>query len=199
MLLTRSARTRAVRNLEVPQRYDQLEPVVDHPRLRPFPRRLSKYLVHSGYSGKQAKRLCQEKRVCINDEPGVAASIVQPLHDRVHVDGQLTVLQAPRVYVMLHKPFNVVSSLSFNSDAPSDALTLLHVTEVACWPAVGHVGRLDRDSVGALILTDDGDFSRLISLPGQCTKVCVSSLNASKGLITSSLIIKDPCQFQSTV
>jgi pseudouridine synthase len=173
----------------------QQEVAYDHPRLRPFPRRLSRFLVHSGWSGRNAKKLCKQGRVLVNNQLAEAATIVSPVHDIVTVDSNtIAELCAPKVYSMLNKPFNVVSSLG-GKDCSSvrahlvaacpcyltrercvlsvvlqDALTLRDVTHVASLPAVGHVGRLDRDSIGALLLTDDGDFSRLVSKPGICTK-----------------------------
>jgi 23S rRNA pseudouridine2605 synthase len=102
-----------------------------------------------------------EGRISVNGarvtHPGVKAD---PARDDIRVDGRLVSIEAERVYVMLHKPKGVVTTLSDPQGRPIVTDLVGGVGE-----RVYPVGRLDYDSEGLLILTNDGDFAQRLSHP----------------------------------
>jgi len=80
--------------------------------------------------------------------------------DRIAVDGQPIPGPSPRVYLMLNKPFGYVSALSDPSDRPLVTDLLKGIPE-RLYP----VGRLDFDSFGLLLMTNDGEWAHRIAHP----------------------------------
>lgn len=122
--------------------------------------RLNKYLAHnSGISRREADNLISSGRVKID---GVAASLGSQVTDgqRVTVDNRPVTVNASYRYVMLHKPVDYVCSRKRQGDT-STIYELLPEPIRALKP----VGRLDKDSSGLLILTDDGDFAHQMTHP----------------------------------
>lgn len=142
--------------------------VREHPRAASlFPRRLSKFLNHSGYNVDTAKQLCTQGRVAVNGTQREAARIVDPRSDSVTVDGSEVFLSSPQVYVAFNKPYGVVSQFGRDKRRTTltDYLGILPKRE-----GVAHVGRLDSDTIGLLLLTDDAELNRFISQPGTMLK-----------------------------
>jgi 23S rRNA pseudouridine2605 synthase len=102
-------------------------------------------------------------RVSVNGKkittPG---SKVDPENDDVRVDGQKISLAAPPklVYIMLNKPLGYVSTVS-DPNASRTVLELVAQVDTRVYP----VGRLDSDSSGLLLLTNDGDFANRMTHP----------------------------------
>ncbi len=124
--------------------------------------RLQKILSRAGISSRRAaERMIADGRVSVNGtrvtQPGVKAD---PVKDDIRVDGRLVSIEAERVYVMLHKPRGVVTTLSDPQGRPIVTDLVSGVGE-----RVYPVGRLDYDSEGLLILTNDGDFAQRLSHP----------------------------------
>lgn len=124
--------------------------------------RLQKILSRAGISSRRAaERMIAEGRISVNGarvtHPGVKAD---PARDDIRVDGRLVSIEAERVYVMLHKPKGVVTTLSDPQGRPIVTDLVGGVGE-----RVYPVGRLDYDSEGLLILTNDGDFAQRLSHP----------------------------------
>ncbi len=90
-------------------------------------------------------------------EPGTKAD---PERDEIRVDGRLVSLEAERIYVMLHKPKGYVTTLSDPQGRPI-VTDLLNGVMERIYP----VGRLDYDSEGLLILTNDGEFAQRLQHP----------------------------------
>jgi len=90
-------------------------------------------------------------------EPGTKAD---PERDEIRVDGRLVSLEAERIYLMLHKPQGYVTTLSDPQGRPIVTDLLNGVME-----RVYPVGRLDYDSEGLLILTNDGEFAQRLQHP----------------------------------
>lgn len=135
-------------------------PNPDHPPA-PSRVRLHKYMAACGVAARRAcERIMQEGRVRVDGvvarEPGTT---VDPARQRVEVDGRLIRPAAFR-YLLYHKPRGVLSALS----DPSGRGTLGDVLP----PELGrvyHVGRLDLDSEGLLLLTNDGAFAERLMHP----------------------------------
>jgi pseudouridine synthase len=125
--------------------------------------RLQKVLAHAGIASRRAcERLIVEGRVSVNGSVVTELGTkVDPARDAIRVDGK-RVGQAPRhkTYLALNKPRGFVTTLSDPEQRPT-VKDLLRGVRARVYP----VGRLDYDSEGLLILTDDGDLSRDLMHP----------------------------------
>jgi 23S rRNA pseudouridine2605 synthase len=120
--------------------------------------RLNAYLARAGVaSRRKADELIKAGRVTINGEPGQLNTFVQR-RDRVELDGEPVELQ-PLTYVLLHKPAGTVTTAS-------DPQRRRTVVELVDHPSrVVPVGRLDADTTGALLLTNDGELAHRLAHP----------------------------------
>jgi 23S rRNA pseudouridine2605 synthase len=120
--------------------------------------RLNAYLARAGVSSRRkADELIKAGRVTVNGERGELHTFVQA-RDVVELDGRRVELQ-PLAYVLLHKPAGVVTT----ARDPQGRTT---VVELVDHPArVVPVGRLDADTTGALLLTNDGELAHRLAHP----------------------------------
>lgn len=123
--------------------------------------RLQKYLARCGVASRRAsEQIMVAGRVRVNgqqaDELGTT---VDPERDRVEVDGRVVLPPEVHSYVALHKPIGVVSTAS----DPRGRRTVVDLVpgEARLFP----VGRLDYDSEGLILLTDDGDLAMHLTHP----------------------------------
>jgi 23S rRNA pseudouridine2605 synthase len=120
--------------------------------------RLNAYLARAGVaSRRKADELIKAGRVLVNGEPGQLNTFVAR-GDRVEVDGREVTTQ-PLTYVLLHKPAGVVTTASDPHGRPTVVDVVAH--DVRVMP----VGRLDADSTGALLLTNDGELAHRLAHP----------------------------------
>ena len=122
------------------------------------PVRLNAYLARAGVaSRRRADELIKAGRVTVNGEPGQLNTFVGS-RDLVEVDGERVRLQA-LAYVLLNKPTGVVTTARDPQGRPT-------VVELVPHPArVVPVGRLDADTTGALLLTNDGPLAHRLAHP----------------------------------
>jgi 23S rRNA pseudouridine2605 synthase len=120
--------------------------------------RLNAYLARAGIASRRgADELIKAGRVTVNGEPGRLNTFVAK-RDRVELDGEPVELQ-PLAYLLLHKPAGVVTT----ARDPQGRRT---VVELVDHPArVVPVGRLDADTTGALLLTNDGELAHRLAHP----------------------------------
>src|ERR671937_2550137 len=122
------------------------------------PMRLNAYLPRAGVPPRRkADDLIKAGRVTVNGAPGQLNTVVGA-RDRVEVDGHTVERQRLR-YVLLHKPAGVVTT----ARDPQGRPTVVEL--VPGEPRVVPVGRLDADTTGALLLTNDGQLAHRLAHP----------------------------------
>jgi 23S rRNA pseudouridine2605 synthase len=120
--------------------------------------RLNAYLARAGVaSRRRADELIKAGRVLVNGEPGQLNTFVGA-RDRVELDGQLLRLQQ-LAYVLLHKPSGVVTTARDPQGRPTVVALVDHPARLV------PVGRLDADTSGALLLTNDGELAHRLAHP----------------------------------
>jgi len=125
------------------------------------PERLQKVLASAGIASRRdCEAMIAAGRVMVNGRVVVVPGTRVDLdHDEVLVDGQPLQMPTKRTYIMLHKPAGVVSTAEDTHGRP----TVLDLVNV---PArVFPVGRLDMDSEGLILLTDDGELAYALTHP----------------------------------
>lgn len=122
--------------------------------------RLQKILAARGIcSRRKAEELIRSGRVQVNGETATLGQTADPDVDTIMLDGQSLPNRTQHVYIMLHKPRGYVTTLS-------DEKGRANVTQlVNCGVRVYPVGRLDMDSEGLLLLTNDGEFANSLMHP----------------------------------
>jgi 23S rRNA pseudouridine2605 synthase len=122
--------------------------------------RLQKIMAQAGLGSRRAcEALILQGRVTVNDRTAELGQKADPDRDVVAVDGEPLKGAEKHVYVILNKPRGVVSSLAAQDDRPTvrDLVGL----EGRLYP----VGRLDADSEGLILLTNDGDLTDYLTHP----------------------------------
>ena len=124
--------------------------------------RLQKIIAAAGVdSRRHAEKLITAGRVSVNDvvvcKLGVKADAAK---DIIRVDGKTISVDKTMIYIVLHKPAGYVTTLSDPERRPTVADLITDVPE-----RVYPVGRLDYDSEGLLLLTNDGDFAQKMQHP----------------------------------
>lgn len=124
--------------------------------------RLQKFLASAGVaSRREAERLIQEGRVELNGSVvGDLGRRLDPRRDAVRVDGRRIRPVARRVYYLLFKPRGVITTAADPQGRPT-VIDLLQDVRERVYP----VGRLDWNSEGLLILTNDGDLAQRLTHP----------------------------------
>lgn len=126
--------------------------------------RLARFLAHAGIASRRhAEELITTGRVQVNGLTVTTLGMrINPERDAVTVDGRLVQAPGKRVYVLLHKPVGYVTTMHDPQGRPT-VLDLLpeELRRLRVYP----VGRLDRDTSGLLLLTNDGDFAQRMTHP----------------------------------
>jgi 23S rRNA pseudouridine2605 synthase len=120
--------------------------------------RLNAYLARAGVASRRAAdELIKAGRVDVNGEPGQLNTFVEEA-DRVEVDG-LPIAPQRLAYVLLHKPAGVVTTARDPQGRPTVVQLVPHESRVV------PVGRLDADTTGVLVLTNDGPLAHRLAHP----------------------------------
>jgi 23S rRNA pseudouridine2605 synthase len=122
--------------------------------------RLQKVLAQAGLGSRRAcEELIERKRVRVNGEIAVLGRRVDPQTDVIEVDGAQIGVKPGLVHYLLHKPAGVITTASDPQGRP------VVLDLVPPEPRVFPVGRLDGDSEGLLVLTNDGDLTHRLTHP----------------------------------
>jgi 23S rRNA pseudouridine2605 synthase len=124
--------------------------------------RLQKVLARAGFGSRRAcEELIADDRVTVNGEAAGLGRRVDPGRDRVAVDGVPVPVRPGLVYYLLNKPPRVVTTAS----DPQGRRTVLDL--IPSEPRVFPVGRLDYETEGLLLLTNDGDLAHGLTHPSR--------------------------------
>jgi 23S rRNA pseudouridine2605 synthase len=122
--------------------------------------RLQKVLAQRGFGSRRVcEELIEQGRVTVNGEPAQLGRRVDVQRDAVAVDGVAVGVRPDLVYYLLHKPYNVITTVKDTHDR----VTVVEL--VPSEPRVFPVGRLDLDSEGLIILTNDGELTHHLTHP----------------------------------
>ena len=152
--------------------------------------RLQKAMAEAGVASRRdCEAMIEQGRVTVNGQPVAALPAwVDPRHDRIELDGKplrkpkarpsnhpskqtvagkknaVLAATADKVYVMLHKPRQTITTTD-DPDRRRSVMDLIPTHELPGLPRLFPVGRLDADSTGLLLLTNDGELANRLTHP----------------------------------
>lgn len=146
--------------------------------------RLQKILAKMGIASRRgAEEIILEGRVTVNGQVAALGMKADMTKDHIKLNGKLLTRPEPKVYLMINKPRGVITTLSEAEERPS-IRDYLRKIKYRVFP----VGRLDYDSEGLLLLTNDGDLTHAILHPSK--KIPKTYHVKIKGLIEDDKIEK---------
>lgn len=126
------------------------------------PMPLNKYIAHSGICGRrEAAELVKEGHVVVNGSKILEPGFKVTASDKVSIKGKQLFLQKNLVYVLLNKPKDYLTT----AKDPQGRKTVLDLVKGATQERIFPVGRLDRNTTGVLLLTNDGELAQKLTHP----------------------------------
>ena len=124
--------------------------------------RLQKFIAECGIASRRsAEKIIESGRVSVNGEiVDYMGCVINPDTDIVEIDGKRIEAEAQKYYIMLNKPKNYVTTVSDDLGRPT-VMQLVTDINARIYP----VGRLDFDTTGLLIMTNDGEFANILAHP----------------------------------
>lgn len=123
--------------------------------------RLQKFLSECGVaSRRKSEELISQGKVKINGRVAQIGDKINPKRDTITVSGKKVVSSKTKYYIMLHKPRGFITTLSDEMDRKCVAELVKDIPE-----RIYPVGRLDKDSEGLLLMTNDGEFANAMMHP----------------------------------
>lgn len=145
--------------------------------------RLQKVIASSGFcSRRKAEELIQKGSVTVNGTVVTTLGTKVSSNDTIEIEGKMLSLTSDKVYFLLNKPRGVVSTAS--DEKGRKTVTDLIETDKRIYP----VGRLDYDTTGLLILTNDGNLTNLLTHPSH--EVAKGYLAKIEGVLDKEAISK---------
>lgn len=141
----------------------RLIPLLSYPVLKYMimEKRLQKILAEMGIASRRhSEEIIEEGRVTVNGQVATLGSKADIERDHIKLDGKILNKTEPKVYFAFHKPPGVVTSISDPEGRPT-VKDYLDRIKFRVYP----VGRLDFDSEGLLLVTNDGDFAHAVLHP----------------------------------
>ncbi len=141
----------------------------------PTPMPLNKFIAHAGICARRdAADLVKSGVVTVNKEQVIAPGFKVSAKDDIRVNGKKIFLAKNLVYILLNKPKDYITT----TDDPQKRKTVLDLIKKATTERVYPVGRLDRNTSGVLLLTNDGALAQQLTHPShQIKKVYAVILN----------------------
>jgi 23S rRNA pseudouridine2605 synthase len=125
--------------------------------------RLQKIIAKMGIASRRAaEELIIEGRVTVNGKTAIIGMKADSSKDHIKVNGKLLTKPEPKIYLMMNKPVGVITTLAETEERPT-IRDFIRKIKYRVFP----VGRLDYDSEGLLLLTNDGDFAQSILHPSK--------------------------------
>ena len=125
--------------------------------------RLQKYLADCGVaSRRKSEELIEQGKVRVNGRVAAIGDKIDPKHDSITVSGKKIVRQKTHTYIMLNKPRGFITTMNDEMDRKCVA-QLVKDVPTRVYP----VGRLDRESEGLLLFTNDGAFANAMTHPSR--------------------------------
>lgn len=123
---------------------------------------LNKFIAHAGVcSRREAAELVKEGKVVVNGnkifEPGFKVTE----HDKITVKGKQVFLQKNAVYILVNKPKDYITT----AKDPEGRKTILDLVKGATQERIYPIGRLDRNTTGVLLMTNDGELAQKLTHP----------------------------------
>lgn len=149
--------------------------------------RLQKFMAHAGAaSRRKSEEYILEGKVKVNDTVVTDMGFqVDEFKDRVYLDGKRLKLIREHIYVLLNKPMGVVSTSSDEKDRQT--VVDLIDTDARLYP----IGRLDIDTTGIIILTDDGEITNKLTHPKHAIdKVYIATIEGRPNKLELDLLRK---------
>lgn len=123
--------------------------------------RLQKFMSECGVaSRRKSEELIESGKVRVNGAVALLGDKINPKKDTVTVSGKKIVKQKEHKYIMLHKPRGFITTMSDEMERKCVAQLISDVPQ-----RVYPVGRLDRESEGLLLFTNDGEFANALTHP----------------------------------
>lgn len=124
--------------------------------------RLQKFIAECGIASRRsAEKMIESGRVYVNGElVDYMGCVIDPDCDVVEIDGRVIKQESRKYYIMLNKPKNYVTTVSDDLGRPT-VMQLVSDINARIYP----VGRLDFDTTGLLIMTNDGEFANILTHP----------------------------------
>ena len=134
----------------------------------PMKMRLNKYIAHTGLcSRRKAGDLVKAGKIVVNGKKEINPAIEVGSEDVVEHDGKVLRLERKKIYLLINKPKNVITTMQ---DDRGRKTIWDVVKEKVKGVKVFPVGRLDRNTTGLLLLTNDGDLAHKLSHPSSHVK-----------------------------
>ena len=136
---------------------------------------LNKFLAHCGVcSRRDAVTIIKEGKVKVNDTVIIEPAFKVSERDDIKFNGKKLFVSKNLVYILLNKPKDYITT----TDDPQGRRTVLQLTKMATTERIYPVGRLDRNTSGVLLLTNDGELTQKLSHPSyNITKVYEAKLD----------------------
>lgn len=129
--------------------------------------RLNKFVAQCGVcSRRKAAELVKNGEIKVNGQIEVNPGYVTVPKDKVYYLGKRLHLEIKKVYILMNKPKNVVTTVSDEKGRK----TVMDIVEKKVKLRVYPVGRLDRNTTGLLLITNDGDLTKKLSHPSHKVK-----------------------------
>ena len=160
-----------------------------------MPERLQKIISESGLTSRRsAEKLISKGRVTVNGHTAVIGEKADPETDFILIDGKPLSIGGEKVYVMLNKPRGYVTTMS-DEKCRKDVSMLTADAGVRLYP----VGRLDLNSEGLLIMTNDGEFANRLMHPSNNILKTYEVIAAGEDISSAAERLSAPFNIDGTV